>query len=68
MTLTPGTCPSAAGMILWFSRSALNQPWSGTEQVDVGELNQVREIGGKKLKVFVLIISDMIDHGVEAKK
>lgn len=68
MTLTLGMGPSAAGIILWSSGSVLDRPWSGTAQVDIGALNQVRETGGKKVKVFVLMISDMIDHGVEAKK
>lgn len=57
-----------SGTILWFSGSVLNHPWSGTEQVEAGELDQVREAGAKKLKVFVLIMSDVIEHGVEAKK
>lgn len=52
------------------SGSVLNNPGSRTELVEVEELIQVRRQGSRKLKAFVLliIICEVLSHGVEAKK
>lgn len=64
----PVDIPDDIGSVV--SGSVLSNPGCRTEQVEVEELIQVRRQASWKLKAFVLliIISEVISHGVEAKK